>query len=378
MDQQLIKLMRQFNFHPITTAVYCLLLGNGLLSATRLEEKAAASREQIERALKQLVALRLISTDHHRGRPYYYATDPELAWPALATDLVWKVDDTPGLITELPETDNQSIEELRLLCSEMSRRAQKLYRPYVAALQHKERDAKNLEELAQLTCEAIGQAQKLIIAVNKSPRLPQVSSFWTVLSRRLEKGVRYQRIVDLDEIIEHGLSIVLRDIEFYGVDLRVLEQTCLTHSFYIVDKKLLAIFNTASVEARNANDNCGRITSQYQIITRYRKRFDHYYTNSIPARFVVTCLREAGTNLLQDAAQRLAPSELLWLESLIESGKFSRFHIKKKWSKEQLAHVEQRALAAGLVRRNDDGHIIPIYPVNEDNLRALYKATIHQ
>lgn len=370
MDQRLIALMTQFNFKPITTVIYNLLLVNGPLLETHLEENVSASHEQIACALKQLVALRLISTDHHRGRSYYYATDPSLAWSALATDLVWKIDDTPGLITELPKTDNQSIEELRVLCSEVSTLAQKLYKPYIAALRHKERDAKSLEELAQFTCEAIDQAQRQIVAVNKSPRLPQVSSFWTVLSRCLEKGVRYRRIVDLDELIEHGLAIVLRDIEVYNIDLRVLEQARLTHSFYIVDKKLLAIFNASSAD--NAKDNFGRITSQYQIITRYRKRFDQYYTDSIPAHFAVACLRKAAANLLKDASKKLSPPEISWLESLIESGKFSRFHIKKKWSKEQLSRVEQKATAAGLVCRNSDGHIIPNYPINEANLRSVY------
>jgi hypothetical protein len=61
------------------------------------------------------------------------------------------------------------------------------------------------------------------------------------------------------------------------------------------------------------------------------------------------------------------------LEDLIEYGKFSKF---KEWSKKRLALAEQRVTAAGLVRRNTDGDIVPVYPTNESTLRAAYAAAL--
>lgn len=376
MDERLIKLMQQFNFSQISALAYSLLLVDGPLSVKQLRDKVATSHKHIEHTLEQLMALHLISTDHQRDQSYYYATDPSLAWRALATELVWEIEDTLVSHTELPETDNQSVEELRTLCNDISSLTQSLYKPYVAVLQHKERDANSLEELAQLTCEAIQQAQKQVIAVDKSPKLPQVSSFWTVLTRRIEKGVRYCRIVDLDELIDHGLSIVARDMEIYNIDLRVLEQDQLTHRFYVIDKKLLAIFNTSSALSGHVDATVGRITSQYQIIARYRKRFNQYYANSIPASFAVNYMRNLARKMLEDVAKKFSPTELLWLESLIELGKFSRFHRKKKWSEKQISFIEQKAMAAGVVRRNAEGYIVPVYPINDAKLRAAYN-TLH-
>ncbi len=95
----------------------------------------------------------------------------------LTADLVWETDTTLRPIRNLPETDNPGVEGLRLICTEISTLAEQLYKPHIAALQHRERDAQSIEELAQLTCEIIYQARKQVLAVSRSPRLPQVSSF---------------------------------------------------------------------------------------------------------------------------------------------------------------------------------------------------------
>ena len=97
---------------------------------------------------------------------------------------------------------------------------------------------------AQLICEAMGQARQTIVAVSKSPRLPQVASFWATLTDRLGAGVTYRRVVDLDEVIAHGLKIVRRDIEEHGIDVMVLERDRIHQKFYVVDGSFLAVFHS--------------------------------------------------------------------------------------------------------------------------------------
>lgn len=87
------------------------------------------------------------------------------------------------------------------------------------------------------------------MAVSKSPRLPQVASFWATLSDRLAGGVTYRRVVDLDEIIDHGLTLVQRDIEDQGIDLRVLPAYPVTESDI-----------RAAYEATGRADSGGRAT----------------------------------------------------------------------------------------------------------------------
>ncbi len=79
MTEQLISLMRQFNFSKTGAILYSLLLTNGPLSIEQMKSAIHRPIDQIDHALKRLIALRLISTDHQRGHPLYYATDPSLA-----------------------------------------------------------------------------------------------------------------------------------------------------------------------------------------------------------------------------------------------------------------------------------------------------------
>jgi len=371
MPAQLIQLMQQFNFKRSVALVYVRLLTDGPLAKPELLKATRQAPPHVDQALQQLLCLRLIGTDHQRGRSLYYATEPALAWLALVADLVWSTGAALGPIRNLPQTEDPQVENLRLICTEVSALAQRLYKPQAAALGHKERDAESREEFAQLICESIGQAQQRILAVSKSPRLPQVSSFWAVLTRQIEAGAHYQRVVDLDEVTDHGLTIVSRDMEAYNIDLRVLEQARIRQKFYIVDNKFLAVFHQPGAVAGEARKGVGRLTTQGQIITRYRKRFEQYSASAIPGRFVVAHMRAAAARLLSQARASLLPIEVLWLEDLIEYGKFSKF---EEWSKERLAHAEQRATAAGVVRHNTDGDIVPLYPTDESTLRAAYAA----
>ena len=66
--------------------------------------------------------------------------------------------------------------------------------------------------------------------MSTSPRLPQVASFWATLTDRIGAGVSYRRIVDLDEVIDHGVQLVRRDIEEYGIDVKLLERDRIRHN----------------------------------------------------------------------------------------------------------------------------------------------------
>ncbi len=373
MNESILELMRQFNFSAAAASTYSLLLTDGPLSVEQLEQRTQQNGTRLEQALKKLQELRLIGTDHQRGHPLYYATDPAMAWLSLTADLVWEKRNTLNTISNLPETNSPDTEHLRMLCAEISAHAERLYKPQVAALKHRERDAESSEELAQFTCEIIYQARKEIFAVSKTPRQPQVSSFWAVLSSLIEnKSIHYHRVVDLEEVIEHGLKIVERDMGTYGIDLCILEQDQIQHTFYLVDKRFLSVLNKSSQPPDKPELGYGRITNQYQIIARYRKRYERYKEASIPGLFVVNHMRQATEKLLETANSKLPAIEVLWLKSLVDFGKFSKFHVENGWSVEYQLLVEEKATALGLTRRSADGYLVPIYPTSETALRSAY------
>jgi hypothetical protein len=227
--------------------------------------------------------------------------------------------------------------------------AGRLYRPHAAALAHREWDAATEEELARLICELIAQARTSVLAVSMSPRLPQVASFWATLTDRIGAGVSYRRIVDLDEVVDPGLTLVKRDIEEYGIDLRVLERDRIHHKFYVVDRALLAVFHDQpDASGSDGRSGVGRITSRGTIVRRYARRFREYASIAIPGRVAVQRMEQVAQELLRAATQAgLTAGEIAWVESLVQYGKFSRFQVSRGWSPEEVRQVEGHATGMG-------------------------------
>lgn len=206
--------------------------------------------------------------------------------------------------------------------------------------------------------------------MSTSPRLPHVASFWATLTGRLGAGVTYRRLVDLDEVIDHGLAIVRRDVEEYGIDLKVLARDRIQHKFYGVDQSLLAVFHDPAAPARESRTGVGRITRRGAIVRRYARRFEQYAAAAVPARTVLDALDRASGVLPRTAEARLTAEDLAWVESLVRYGKFSRFHVARGWSGADLRRAEERARGIGVVRRSAEGDIVPAYPVTEEDLLA--------
>lgn len=349
----LLELMASLGFDRLTAQVYAVLLTHGPLPAPALQAVFPREETDIAGSLSRLQDHRLTGVAYEHSRPRNYATAPALAWQSLATDLLW----------------SGSSEARRRLCVELAAVAGRLHRPHLAALSHREWDASTTEELAQLVCEIVSTARRQILAVSKSPRLPHVAAFWTALTGRLALGVRYHRVADLDEIVAHGLRVVTRDVHEAHIDLRILERDRIRHKFYVVDDKYLGVFHGDGEPSRRG---VGRISRKHHTVWRYRQRFPAYEQAAMPADFVVTRLRECAATILARAGQHLSGAEVAWIESLVELGKFSRFHQEADWPDTQLAEAEARATALGLVRRNMEGELVVAYPLTETEIRVAY------
>lgn len=350
---RLLELMASLGFDRLTAQVYAVLLTHGPLPAPALQAVFPREETDLAGSLSRLQDHLLTGVAYEHSRPRYYAAEPALAWESLGTDLLW----------------SGASEARRRLCTQLATVAGRLHRHHLAALTHREWDAVTTEELAQLVCEIVATARRQILAVSKSPRLPHVAAFWTALTSRLALGVRYHRVADLDEIVAHGLRFVRRDIHEAHIDLRVLERDRIRHKFYVVDDKYLAVFHGDSKPSRRG---VGRISRKHHTIWRYRQRFPGYEQAAIPADFVVTRLRECAAPILSRAGQHLSEAEVAWIESLVELGKFSRFHQEAGWPDTQVSQAEARATALGLLRRNMEGELVVAYPVTETEIRAAY------
>lgn len=286
-----------------------------------------------------------------------------------------KVDLSP--IHQLRETDSVDVENLRKLCLNISNIAQGLYRPHHTIKKHKERDAETLEEFVGLTCEMLYQAQENIYALSKTPRLPSVSQFWSVLSDRMANGVKYTRLVDINEIIDHGLATKERDISEYPIDLYVLENEKIKDKLYIVDDRLMSICHRLE-ERKNNKIGFGRITNHYYIISRKKQQYLQYISSAIPARFVLDYMQNIAEILMNNACNILDNEQLEWLNDLIKYGRFSQYHKKQNWSPDQFKKIKTEMMQKGFIIYNDFGDIIPSYNISEIMLREAYTIFQHK
>ena len=363
---RLFQLMRELGFDPAATQVYGVVLTCGPVPKRTIVSMLSGVSTEVGSALQQLKERGLVGSVYRRlRRRQYYAINPSIAWRSLSSELLWRTSDPIPAGSSAPG-----------ICDEIAAVGSRLYRPYAAALAHHEWDAASPDELAQLICEAMGQARRTIVAISTSPRLPQVASFWATVSDRLEAGVSYRRVTDLDEFIDHGLKIVRRDIDEHGIDMMILERDRIRHKFYVVDGSFLAVFHRREdLTAGGVGSGVGRITTRGTILRRYAKRFRHYADIAIPGRFVLRHLEMASQELLHRARERLGDDDVAWVESLVHYGTFSRSPVTPGWSKDDTARAEERALDIGVIRHNLDGEPVPAYPVTEADIRDRYEAS---
>ena len=192
-EEEVLELLKSFGFDRFTGQVYAVLLARGPLPKRELQAVFARPEARLDRSLAILQNHRLAGIAYERLRPRYYATDPRLAWQTISTDLLWSSSSTVSPRPPGSPAADAAAESRRRLCSELSIAAGRLFRRHRAVLTHREWDAMTSEELAQLVCEIVSTARREILAVSKSPHLPQVAAFWTALTSRLSEGVRYHR-----------------------------------------------------------------------------------------------------------------------------------------------------------------------------------------
>lgn len=375
---RLFQLMIELGFDRTETQVYGVVLTCGPVPKRAIVSMLSGVSTEVGSALRQLQGRGLVGGVYRRLRRHqYYAINPNIAWQSLSSELLWRTADAIGAANTAPSATEDQTHTRRRICDEIAEVGSRLYRPYAAALAHQEWDAATAEEFAQLICEAMGQARQTIVAVSKSPRLSQVAAFWATVSDRLGVGVTYRRVVDLDEVIDHGLKIVRRDIEEHGVDVMVLERDRIQHKFYVVDGSFLAVFHSQeqATEA-GAGSGVGRITTRGAILRRYARRFRQYADDAIPGRFVLRRIEMAAEELLRCAREELGTEEAAWVASLVDYGRFSRLPVTRGWSRAEKARAEERAIEIGVVRRNLDGDLVPGYALTESAIRKSYEASL--
>ena len=124
-------------------------------------------------------------------------------------------------------------------------------------LRHRHRDIHSAELFSSWLAKVIAAAKSEIVAVEMPPRLPDLAPIWVALTRRIRAGVKYTRIVGVDEIAEHGLDIVTRDMELYGIRLRIAPPELISEAYYLVDNRRLLLKNNRRLSGHEKTELAG-------------------------------------------------------------------------------------------------------------------------
>ncbi|MGW5237512.1 hypothetical protein ACWEOW_01110 [Monashia sp. NPDC004114] len=336
-----------------------------LLAETGLSEASGFAITKELRLIGLIVGYRL------RQRNAWYAADPATAWLSLAAEETWSVSSTLTHVSRLPKTGIAQVDTRSELLRQAAIPAVELWTGRVPS--HEEsRPAHNAEALAQLAIEAIRIAKFHIRSISASPKVSGAAKFWPPLVAQMDQGVRYTRVTDLDELYEHGLDIVRRDLES-GVELFIGPQALLTRTRgYLADRKVLVRYKEAPVGERPIE---GFMTSDRHAVDRYRRRFDQAMRASVPAGVAVQhlvgladALRAKASSLSQDARD--------WLDDLVRLGRYSRLPTEASWAESHRHRVEQELLDSGLATRAIFGHLVPGWP-DAEQVSASLRARHH-
>jgi len=298
-SEEALKLVRQLGIAPPTALLYLHMLGRGGVPERDLINIAGNSLDTVRSALTYLNVFRLISQDFVHDEVVYFAANPRNAWKAHDAAFYWArsmhigdIDALPPLPEMEDETRRRRYLQLEKLCGAIYDRAARAHDP----LRHRHRDIGSGALFASCLAHVIASAKTSIVAVERPPRLPDLAPIWVALTRRIRASVHYTRIVGLDEIVEHGLDIVERDMAEYGIDLRLIDQEKITDAFYIIDSKRLLLKNIRGESRGGRPPHFGVFTSQHQIVRRFLARYQsEYFERSKSAVSVVAQLRaEAG------------------------------------------------------------------------------------
>jgi len=244
----IIPNMEQIGFSAGASTVYVHILQHGPLSLDDLKLAVQLPLETLVPLLSELISRRLVVEDFGS----YYALNPRKAFKAVSDDIFWAtttaVDEN---LHQVPVERREEVRRARIVCQELQVLASNLYTHKSPLAVGRIKIAQNSDQMAAFLSEAIDKAVDEILCVSTSPRQPQLSIIWGSLRSKIDAGVCYRRIVDLDEIIDHGFRIVQRDVKELGIDLFVVEREKIDRKFYVIDDQYVIMFSPDRFRAYN-------------------------------------------------------------------------------------------------------------------------------
>jgi hypothetical protein len=350
-------------------ALYMRLLIAGARSPERLEVETGLRGGSLRQPMLKLISDGLVFEDREGFHTVWYCFDPAVSWLSLAAEATWSVVSSLNALDDLPATGLADVDARRDLLIQARALATRIWAGPGDSPRHRHSRAANSRILARLVLEAVNQASTRVRAISASPKISEASAFWPVMVRRLHSGLQYLRVADVNEVYEHGLRIVRRDLRD-GVDLRLgSRQDLVGHRGYLADRRILVKYDVAPP---GSPPESGVMLSDKHAINRFVNSFNRLRATAIPAPDVLDHLERLLPDL-QDRVVPLGPDAVAWFDEIAAMGKFAVLPQTAKWSAAHRRKQLRLLVEAGAVVLNDQGLILPAWPAPDDVVQTLRK-----
>lgn len=348
MDKNIInRYFAKLGLSAESGATYCYILENSPISLEALSTVQELSDIDFIKALHELANHRLIFVDGKQ----IWVMNPKTAFSALAKESDWL---EHGVFFVNPDADETPDKNFSKVCSEVSEYIGSSYQ-YKSPIAHSRlKLARDPETLVTMLSEATRRVKSTICAISTSPRLPLRAIFWDVLVEKLEEGINYTRIADLDEVEEHGYEIVKRDVEKLRVRLFIQNPNVMTDKFYIFDDDCVVFFEPLG----RGFGLTGQLVANKLVATKCKKLFDQIISTAVPAEKVLELMEDERTRILGAAKEFLSPRGYKWLHKVCNNGVFFSPAMKADLS---IPTDIEKCLNLGLIRKRVQYGTMEIY-----------------
>lgn len=361
--------MTALGFAESAQRAYLRLLTLGPMTNAKLGAATALGEAGLFEVTRDLRQHGLIVGYRHRGRTAWYCADPASAWLSLAAAVTWTATARLTPIDKLPRTGVRDVDERSTLYRAALRPALELWCHAIPAAVEG-RDAHSAGTLAQLAVEVVRIAQVHVRSISASPKISGAAQFWPALVAQMNAGVRYTRLTDLNELYEHGVDVVRRDLA-EGVTLLIGLQEELTRTRgYIADRRVMVRYDEASPGDRPQS---GFMTSDKNAIERFLRRYKQLAETALPGEMAVDHLAVCAGRL-REAAADLSTDAVDWFDELIRMGRFSTLPTERAWSDAHREELERELTEAEVAARSTYGVFLPCWPEPSRETRSLQAA----
>jgi len=337
--------------------IYLQILSEPTTRAT-LSEKYC-DPNNLEGCLDLLSSFCLIADRIGRDRQFYYAIDPQFAFPALILSEIWEVDADLHTVSDLVKRkDLIELNTRYRACQMIVKRARALYKKQLPILKEAAVAVKGIKRIASCIAELLDTANTDIYAVLSPPHLLG-EIVWQTIVEKMNQGVSYKRITTFDELTRHGYQIYSNEINNYNERLFICRNS-LPEKFYIINNITIAFF---APDVKNKDFKFEvQIMNNADFANRRKDVFEKLRAESINLSDLIDQLTSFRTHFISKAVDLLSVSELDWLVRVFDYGVFCKH---EEFEKGLLECAKTKCLSNGLIIVTPKNEIIANYTLQE-------------